>query len=206
MKTGAAAIPTTRARAIYFLALTKPRLNVLVVVTTGVGYCLGVRGQFEAVTLLHTLIGSALVAGGAAALNQLAERDIDGTMERTRRRPIPTGRVQPWEALIFAGLLTGLGLTELTYWHQCRGQRGGAGHTGQLRRRLHPAQAPYAMVDTDWSGGRARSHPSSAGRPRVALSALRHGCCLGFSFSGSFRTSMRCRGCIGRTFGKPTCR
>ena len=113
MKTGAAAIPTNRSRAIDFLALTKPRLNALVVVTTGVGYCLGVRGQFEAVTLLHALIGSALVAGGAAALNQLAERDIDQTMERTRHRPLPAGRVQPWEARIFAWLLTGLGLAEL---------------------------------------------------------------------------------------------
>ena len=113
MKTGAATISTPRFRAIDFLALTKPRLNALVVVTAGVGYCLGVGEQFEAVTLLHALVGSALVAGGAAALNQLAERDIDETMERTRRRPLPTGRVQPWEARIFGWLLTGLGLTEL---------------------------------------------------------------------------------------------
>ena len=113
MKTGAATIPTSRSRTIDFLALTKPRLNTLVVVTAGVGYCLGVRGQFDVLTLLHTLLGSALVAGGAAALNQLAERDIDESMERTRRRPIPSGRVQPWEARVFAGLLSGLGLAEL---------------------------------------------------------------------------------------------
>ena len=113
MKTGAAAIPTPRSRAIDFLSLTKPRLNTLVVVTAGVGYCLGVGDEFEAVTLFHALVGSALVAGGAAALNQLSERDIDETMDRTRRRPLPSGRVQPWEAWIFAALLTGLGLTEL---------------------------------------------------------------------------------------------
>ena len=113
MKTGAAAIPTTRSRAIDFLALTKPRLNALVVVTAGVGFCLGVGDEFEAVTLFHALVGSALVAGGAAALNQLSERDIDETMDRTRHRPIPSGRVQPWEAWIFAALLTGLGLAEL---------------------------------------------------------------------------------------------
>lgn len=113
MKTGAAAIPTTRSRAIDFLALTKPRLNALVIVSTGVGYALASTGRFEIFTFLHTLVGSALVAGGAAALNQLAERDIDEAMERTRRRPIPSGRVQPWEARVFAVLLTCLGLTEL---------------------------------------------------------------------------------------------
>ena len=113
MKTGAAAIPATRSRAIDFLALTKPRLNGLVVLTTGVGYCLGFTGRFDIVTLLHTVLGAALVAGGAAALNQLEERDIDEAMERTRHRPMPSGRVQPWEAGLFAGLLTGLGLTEL---------------------------------------------------------------------------------------------
>jgi protoheme IX farnesyltransferase len=113
MKTSAVEIQTTRSRVIDFLALTKPRLNALVVITTGVGYCLGSRGPFEVVPLLHALVGSALVAGGAATLNQIIERDIDETMDRTRRRPIPTGRIQPWEALIFAGVLTGLGLTEL---------------------------------------------------------------------------------------------
>lgn len=113
MKTGAAAIPTSRSRAIDFLALTKPRLNALVIVSTGVGYALASTGRFEIFTFLHTLVGSALVAGGAAALNQLAERDIDEAMERTRRRPMPSGRVQPWEARVFAVLLTCLGLTEL---------------------------------------------------------------------------------------------
>ena len=108
-----ATVQGAKFRVIDFLALTKPRLNALVVVTTSVGYCLGVKDQFEAVTFLHTLIGSALVAGAAAALNQFSERDIDETMERTRHRPIPSGRVQPWEACIFAAFLSGLGLTEL---------------------------------------------------------------------------------------------
>ena len=113
MRNSAATAQASNFRLIDFLALTKPRLNALVVVTTGVGYCLGVKDQFEAVTFFHTLIGSALVAGAAAALNQLSERDIDDTMERTRHRPIPSGRVQPWEACILAAFLAGLGLTEL---------------------------------------------------------------------------------------------
>ena len=113
MKSGAAAIPSSKSRAADFLALTKPRLNTLVVVTAGVGYGLGFSGRFDVVTLLHTVLGSFLVAGGAATLNQVAERDIDEAMQRTRTRPIPSGRVQPWEARVFAALITGLGLTEL---------------------------------------------------------------------------------------------
>ena len=113
MKSGAAAIPSPKSRAADFLALTKPRLNTLVVVTAGVGYGLGFSGRFDVVTLFHTVLGSFLVAGGAATLNQVAERDIDEAMQRTRTRPIPSGRVQPWEARVFAALITGLGLAEL---------------------------------------------------------------------------------------------
>lgn len=113
MKSGAAAIPSSKSRVADFLALTKPRLNTLVVVTAGVGYGLGFSGQFDVATLLHTMLGSFLVAGGAATLNQVAERDIDEAMQRTRHRPIPSGRVLPWEARVFAALITGLGLTEL---------------------------------------------------------------------------------------------
>ena len=113
MKTGAATISTKRSRAVDFLALTKPRLNTLVVFTTGIGYCLGSTGSFDLLTLVHTVIGSTLVAGGAAAYNQIAERDIDKIMERTRQRPIPAGRVQPWEAFVMASLVTAFGLVEL---------------------------------------------------------------------------------------------
>jgi len=113
MKSGATAIPSSKSRAADFLALTKPRLNTLVVVTAGVGYGLGFSGRFDVLTLLHTVLGSFLVAGGAATLNQVAERDIDSAMQRTRHRPMPSGRVQPWEARVFAALITGLGLTEL---------------------------------------------------------------------------------------------
>ena len=112
MKTGAATIPVTRSRAGDFLTLTKPRLNTLVVITAGVGYWLG-AATFDFMLFLHAVVGSALVAGGAATLNQVAERDIDEMMERTRRRPVPTGRVQPGEARLFGMLLTGLGIVQL---------------------------------------------------------------------------------------------
>ena len=114
MKSEAVALPVGRSRVADFLALTKPRLNSLVVVTAGVGYYLGQVGQLDLVRLLYTVLGSALVAGGAAAFNQIAERDIDEVMERTRRRPMPTGRVQPGEARMFAALLALLGTIALT--------------------------------------------------------------------------------------------
>jgi len=123
VKTGAVSVAATGSRFTDFLALTKPRLNSLVVVTAGVGYVLGAASlptnlgavrAFDLMILLHTVIGSALVAGAAAALNQLAERDIDEAMERTRRRPIPSARVQPAEARLFASVLAGVGIVQLT--------------------------------------------------------------------------------------------
>jgi protoheme IX farnesyltransferase len=62
---------------------------------------------------VNVLIGTALAAGGTLALNQLLEKDIDGRMERTRRRPLPDGRIQPVEALVFGLLTTALGLSVL---------------------------------------------------------------------------------------------
>ncbi len=113
MKTEAATLSANGSRFADFLALTKPRLNSLVLVTTGVGYVLGSTGPFDFIALLHTLVGSALVAGGAAALNQVAERDIDQAMERTRRRPMPTGRVNPGEGRVFGLALTAVGVMQL---------------------------------------------------------------------------------------------
>ena len=113
MKTGAAVITEPRSRFADFVALTKPRLNSLVVVTTGVGYLAGRVEGFDPVVFAHTTIGAALVAGGAAALNQVAERDLDGRMLRTEDRPIPAGRLQPGEATGFALLLAVAGLAQL---------------------------------------------------------------------------------------------
>ena len=113
MKTAAIAAPAAASRAADFLALTKPRLNSLVVVSAGVGYYLGGGSAASPAALVHTLVGSALVAGAAAAFNQAAERDIDAAMERTRRRPVAAGRVTPIEARLFALALALLGLLEL---------------------------------------------------------------------------------------------
>lgn len=95
-----------------FVTLTKPRLNSLVVVTTGVGY-LAARGGVDLAVLAHTTIGAALVAGAAAAFNQIAERDLDVRMPRTRDRPLAAGRLQPGEAAGFAVPLALAGLVQI---------------------------------------------------------------------------------------------
>lgn len=88
-----------------YLALTKPRLNLLVVVTSAAGYYLG-ASEPHALPMLQTALGTALVASGAAVLNQVYERDTDAVMRRTRLRPLPDGRLGPSEATVF-----GIGLS-----------------------------------------------------------------------------------------------
>jgi protoheme IX farnesyltransferase len=83
------------------LELVKARLSFLVLITTLVGFLLAWQGPFDWVLLLATLLGTALSAAGAAALNQWWERDIDSLMKRTRDRPLPAGRMQPQDALLF---------------------------------------------------------------------------------------------------------
>jgi protoheme IX farnesyltransferase len=104
----------TSARSADFLALTKPRLNLLVIATAAAGYYLGAPDErFNYLALLHTLIGTALVAGGSAAFNQLVERRVDALMERTRRRPLAADRLGVTEAFWFATLLSVAGFVWL---------------------------------------------------------------------------------------------
>ncbi|MDM7998173.1 MAG: heme o synthase [Acidobacteriota bacterium] len=92
----------TLAKAIDFFRLTKPKLLSLVLFTTFVGFYAGVRGPLPLELLLHTLIGTALMAGGTTALNMYRERDLDALMQRTALRPLATGRMPSSQALIFA--------------------------------------------------------------------------------------------------------
>ncbi len=84
-----------------WLELTKPRIAVLVTVTAGVGYCLGSAGPVDLSGLLELVFGTLLAAGGAGALNQVVERDVDAKMGRTRNRPIPAGRIELNAAFVF---------------------------------------------------------------------------------------------------------
>src|ERR1700734_2725018 len=88
-----------------YVALTKPDVTFLVVITTVAGFYLGSVGSMDWARLAQTLFGTLLVAGGTAALNQYVERDMDAVMRRTSSRPLPTGTLKPAEVLIF-GVVT----------------------------------------------------------------------------------------------------
>jgi len=98
-----------------FVTLTKPRLNFLVLITTLGGMYIAAPDGVALPVLFHALVGTALVAGGASALNQVWERDTDGLMRRTRRRPIPGGRLRAADGAWFGTLLSAAGLIELTW-------------------------------------------------------------------------------------------
>lgn len=102
-----------RQRLTDYLALTKPRVVLMVLITTFVGYYLGSTADLHVVPLLHVLVGTALAAGGTMALNQFMERHRDAYMLRTRHRPLPDGRLAPSEGLAFGLALTVAGLLYL---------------------------------------------------------------------------------------------
>jgi protoheme IX farnesyltransferase len=93
--------------------LFKARLTSLVLLTTLVGYYIGFRGPVDFVLMFRLLLGTALLASGAAALNQLVERDYDAKMRRTQDRPLPSGRLQPQTVLMVGCALALLGLIYL---------------------------------------------------------------------------------------------
>ena len=99
-----------------FYELTKPGIAGYVMVTAGVGYLVAGGGHADFLPVLWTLLGTLLATGGALALNQFVEWELDALMERTRSRPIPSGRLGPKEAFFFGNLLTlgGVGVLFLT--------------------------------------------------------------------------------------------
>ena len=98
-----------------FVMLTKPRLNFLVLATTLAGVYIAAPDGVPLATLVHTLAGTTLVAGGAAALNQVWERETDSLMRRTRTRPIPGGRLRASDGAWFGALMSAAGLIELAW-------------------------------------------------------------------------------------------
>src|SRR3989449_380190 len=96
-----------------FLELTKPRITQLVLLTAAAGFYLGSRGGVDVRLLVQTLIGVALVAAGTNAFNQVRERDVDARMRRTERRPLPSGRLTPRAAALFAGVISVAGVSYL---------------------------------------------------------------------------------------------
>jgi protoheme IX farnesyltransferase len=109
---GQVVLPEKSAAAVW-AELIKARLTALVVVTTLVGFYVGSKGAVDFVLMLHTVLGTALLASGSAALNQLLERDHDAKMRRTEDRPLPAGRLTPGTVLIAGAGCCAVGLIYL---------------------------------------------------------------------------------------------
>ena len=100
-------------RASAYLALTKPDVSFLVVLTTAAGYYMGARGPMDWLHMAHTVFGTALIAAGTSALNHYVERDSDAQMRRTAARPLPSGQLEPREAWRFGMALAVAGAVDL---------------------------------------------------------------------------------------------
>jgi heme o synthase len=115
-RTDAAALVGSRSRhglAADYAELVKARLTLLVLLTTAVGYYMGAGRPIHYAGLFHVVFGTAWAAAGAAALNQWWERKADAVMERTKKRPVPGGRMRPIEALIVGSALSLFGIVYL---------------------------------------------------------------------------------------------
>src|ERR1700684_4268319 len=106
-----------------YIELTKPRITWLILMSTAIGYFFGLpraAGWWQfllaipLLSLLNTVVGTALMASGTAALNQWYEREADRKMRRTADRPIPSGRLSARRALIFGILLSVAGFAEVS--------------------------------------------------------------------------------------------
>jgi heme o synthase len=97
---------SVRERLAAFAELTKPRITFLIVLTSAAGFALASQGPVDYLGMLRALLGIALLSSGIATLNQYAERDLDGLMRRTASRPLPAGKLAPWEALAFGAGIT----------------------------------------------------------------------------------------------------
>src|SRR5690349_22566499 len=98
-----------------YVELTKPRITLLILICTAVGYWFGCGASFHAGILAYTLLGTSLLASGTSALNQWYEVESDAKMRRTRRRPLPAGRIKRRNGLAFGLVLAAAGFADLWY-------------------------------------------------------------------------------------------
>ncbi len=111
-----AAVPAGRSRFAVLSELFKARLTTLVILTTAMGFHLGNSGPVDWMLFFHAVLGTALLAAGAAALNEYIERDHDARMPRTAHRPIPAGEIRADTALMLGVVTAVLGLVQLAVW------------------------------------------------------------------------------------------
>jgi hypothetical protein len=153
-----------------YITLTKPDVSFLVLMTTGAGYYMGVRGPIGWLHMIHVIVATMMIAAGTAALNHYIERESDRYMRRTASRPLPTGVLTPAEALRFGIILSIAGAVDLYltagFWpcFLAAEKTHGLGHLCRGHSWCYPAD--------DWLDRRHRQ----IGCRRVA--ALRHPVCL----------------------------
>jgi hypothetical protein len=164
--------PLVRSRWAGYVELTRPRLAVMVLFTVAAGFGLASAGAPDLARLLHTVFGTALVVAGATALNQVLERPSDAQMDRTHNRPLPSGRLQPVEVLIFGVIMALAGR-----W-SCVPGPDGSSIPGNTFSRLRvsqlrvPVHTPEAEDDTQHPGGSGPRRDAARDR----LDGCRGGC------------------------------
>ena len=117
--------------------------------TTATGFFLGAAAassQVQWIPLLHTMLGTMLVASGAAALNQWSERQFDARMRRTARRPVAAGRIEPVNALAFGGVLSLAGAAYLAIVVSGLASAARSGHAADLLVRVHALETRHVAV------------------------------------------------------------
>lgn len=97
-----------RERFAAYMELTKPRITFLIVLTSAAGFALASRGSVNYAAMVSAMVGIALLSSGIATINQYMERDLDALMRRTANRPLPSGKLLPWEAFAFGVVLIAL--------------------------------------------------------------------------------------------------
>ena len=125
-----------------YLELTKPRITCFILMSTAIGFLCAEHlvGSFSWLVLFHALMGTALLASGTAALNQWYEREGDGKMRRTRKRPIPSGRMTPKAAFEFGLMLSIVGFLELWLRSQSADRDAGSVHRIHVPLLIHAAE------------------------------------------------------------------
>ena len=106
-------ISSVLARVPDYIEIAKPRISLMVLLTVSCGFVLGMETASVSITLLHACLGIAVVAVGSSAVNQWIERKTDGRMRRTMNRPLPSGRLAPFEVLVFGFVAACLGTVYL---------------------------------------------------------------------------------------------
>ena len=198
------AVPLERSWTMADLAqLVKARLTFLVLVTTAVGFYAGWQGAMDFVALMHAVLGTALAAAGAAALNQWWEHKFDAIMVRTQMRPIPSGRMLPREGLIVGTALSVGGVIYLALAVNFISAILAAATIGIYLF----AYTPLKRISTSKHAGRRDPRRVATvdrmGGGTQTISPFRPGRFSRFSFSGSCRIFSPSAGCIARIMSGP---